>query len=457
MSQLQYNITQLSQIADIDFTGAAPGDVMTIKTVSPLEFEFGPNGGGTGTVDGVTANDPVSVDNTDPANPVINIAIADKAQAGVVFDQAQEWWGVKTFDSLPVSFVDPVDPEQLTTKKYVDTFAAGLQVKAAVRAATLVPGTLASSFENGDIIDGVTLATGDRILIKNQTNAVENGIYTVNASGAPTRATDYDQAGEANVGTFTTVTEGGQKNTQWVQINTGTPDPGTDALNFSRLNISGNVNTIQSPARGTLTGAVTLNSSDLYYTGASGSTLKTVVDLKVTTNTTQVITGNKTFQGTQNFTGTVTAPNQLATDNSTRVANTAFVQNALASAGNLITVSIPLTAAQIKNAFSSPVPVIASPGAGKVIDIIDCVFKLNYAAPAYATAQSYILYNPAVNSPLVTIPTGIINSTANIVYKRVPESVELAVGGVVFTNTLADLVSGNSTGNLYITYRVITL
>lgn len=326
MAELEFNIARLQQCLDVTVGTPSVGDVVKVTSTSPLEFELGPGGGGTGTVNYVDGNDPISVNNVDPAYPIINIAIADKAQAGVVNDAPQEWWGVKTFDSLPVSSQDPTDPEQLTTKKYVDTFAAGLQVKAAVRAATLVPGTLASSFENGDIIDGVTLTTGDRILIKNQTNAVENGIFTVNASGAPTRATDYDQAGEANAGTFTTVTEGGQKNTQWVQVNTGTPVPGTNALNFSRLNISGNVNTIQSPnlthgTGGTLTGAVKLDSTDIYYSGYSGSNLKTVVDSKAPI-------------ASPNFTGIPKTPNAAIGTNNTQIANTAFVTGSLANKQN---------------------------------------------------------------------------------------------------------------------------
>lgn len=62
--------------------------------------------------------------------------------------------------------------------------------KQSVRVATTGAGTLSTSFENGDTIDGITLATGDRILIKNQAAGAENGIYTVNASGAPTRTND---------------------------------------------------------------------------------------------------------------------------------------------------------------------------------------------------------------------------------------------------------------------------
>lgn len=64
-----------------------------------------------------------------------------------------------------------------------------------VRVATTAAGTLSTSFANGQSVDGVTLATGDRILIKNQTAGSENGIYVVNASGAPTRATDFDTTG----------------------------------------------------------------------------------------------------------------------------------------------------------------------------------------------------------------------------------------------------------------------
>ena len=74
---------------------------------------------------------------------------------------------------------------------YTGYTGAGAQFKS-VRVATTTAGTLATSFENGDTVDGITLATGDRILIKGQASGSENGIYVVAASGSPTRATDYD-------------------------------------------------------------------------------------------------------------------------------------------------------------------------------------------------------------------------------------------------------------------------
>ena len=91
---------------------------------------------------------------------------------------------------------DPTAATDLSTKQYVDNLVSGLSYKNEVRVATTTNGTLATAYANGQTIDGVTLATGDRILLKDQSSAAENGIYVVNAAGAPTRATDADTTAE---------------------------------------------------------------------------------------------------------------------------------------------------------------------------------------------------------------------------------------------------------------------
>jgi hypothetical protein len=102
-------------------------------------------------------------------------------------------------------------------------------------------GTLASSFENGDAIDGVTLATGDRILVKNQSDGTENGIYVVAASGAPTRATDAD-AGSELAGATVIVREGTTNADQgFTCTNDGTITLGSTALAFVQITALGQV------------------------------------------------------------------------------------------------------------------------------------------------------------------------------------------------------------------------
>ena len=107
-----------------------------------------------------------------------------------------------------VNLADPSATTDAANKQYVDNVARGLQWKAPVRVTTTTNGTLASAYANGQSIDGVVLATGDRILLKDQTTAADNGIYTVNASGAPTRALDADTGGELAPGTAVTATAG---------------------------------------------------------------------------------------------------------------------------------------------------------------------------------------------------------------------------------------------------------
>lgn len=114
---------------------------------------------------------------------------------------------------------------------------AGLNWKDSVRASSTTNVTLATAVENGDAFGGVTLATGDRVALTGQTAPAENGIYTVNASGAPTRATDADSATDIRAATFF-VEEGTNAGTLW----TLTTDPpitlNTTGLTFAQFGAS---------------------------------------------------------------------------------------------------------------------------------------------------------------------------------------------------------------------------
>ena len=137
-----------------------------------------------------------------------------------------------------VNLTDPTANQDAATKSYVDAQVAGgvIDFKESVRVATTATGTLASDFENNDVIDGVTLATNDRILIKNQSSGDENGIYIVQATGAPSRSSDADTSAEVTSGLFCFVEEGtSNAKTGWLLTTTGTITLDTTALTFEKF------------------------------------------------------------------------------------------------------------------------------------------------------------------------------------------------------------------------------
>ena len=137
---------------------------------------------------------------------------------------------------------DPSQAQDAATKAYVDAVKTGLDVKDSVRTASTANVTLSTGVANGSTMDGVTLATGDRVLLKNQSTASENGIYTVNASGAPTRATDFDADSEVSGGSFTFVEEGtSNSDSGWVVTNNGSITVGTTSLAFAQFSGAGQI------------------------------------------------------------------------------------------------------------------------------------------------------------------------------------------------------------------------
>lgn len=175
-------------------------------------------------------------------------------------------------DSSLAANADTRLASQKAVKSYVDNKVAGLSWKRAVRAATTAAGTLATSFANGSVIDGVTLATGDRALIKNQSAGAENGIYTVNASGAPTRADDADSGTELlNASVY--VSEGtALADTQWTCSTNAPITPGTTALTFVQAGATGGAVSsvgLSLPAMFTVSGSPITSSGTLSATLAS--------------------------------------------------------------------------------------------------------------------------------------------------------------------------------------------
>jgi len=136
------------------------------------------------------------------------------------------------------SVTNPTGAQDAATKAYVDAVKTGLDVKDSVRAATTANITIATALNNGDALDGVTLATDDRVLVKNQSTGSQNGIYVVAAS--PARATDFDADAEVTAGAFTFVEEGTTNaDSGWVLTTDGTITVGSTATAYAQFSGAG--------------------------------------------------------------------------------------------------------------------------------------------------------------------------------------------------------------------------
>jgi len=147
--------------------------------------------------------------------------------------------------------------QSLVNKAYVDQVANGLDVKASVRVATTANlsatynnsnGTLTASSNGAISIDGVTLSANDRVLVKDQTDATENGFYKVTTVGSGssafvlTRTPDANEASEITGGAFTFVEEGtNNADNGYVATHNGTPTLGTDNITFDQFSGAGQI------------------------------------------------------------------------------------------------------------------------------------------------------------------------------------------------------------------------
>jgi hypothetical protein len=131
-----------------------------------------------------------------------------KAGGRLVYDSSSSFFKFTTDGTTltQIRAASPSDSTDVATKSYVDATKEGLDVKDSVRVATTANITIASDLNVGDTIDGVTLADGDRVLVKDQSSGSENGIYVAGAT--PARASDFNEDSEVTAGAFFFVEEG---------------------------------------------------------------------------------------------------------------------------------------------------------------------------------------------------------------------------------------------------------
>ena len=177
---------------------------------------------------------------------------------------------------------DPSATSDAATKNYVDQLIAGLRTRIVAEVATTANVDLTADLQNGDTIDGVTLVTGDRVLVKDQTTGSQNGLYTVVASGTASRDTEYDTIAELS-GQMVVVNQGTTNDNKiflCTTNNTATLD--TDTITFTQVTPS-NVGTVTSVAvADSGSSEFTVTGSPITSSGTISLAVNSIANTKVT-------------------------------------------------------------------------------------------------------------------------------------------------------------------------------
>jgi hypothetical protein len=247
--------TSGNEVVTLGGTQTLTNKTLTSPTVSGLYLSDGSI-----VVEGATANDhETTLQFTDPTE---DRTITFKNESGTVAFTADVDTRLATAGGTMTGAIamgtnkitglgTPTDATDAATKSYVDTAVVGIDWKASVRVATTTnlvgtydneAGTITGDENVGLEIDGISLDPSQRVLVKNQTTASQNGIYSVNASGgflSPwvlVRSTDADTGAELTSNFAVFVEEGTTNADQgYVLTNDGAVTVGTTALTFTQF------------------------------------------------------------------------------------------------------------------------------------------------------------------------------------------------------------------------------
>ena len=258
--------------------GGASAAAITGTTITATTFTDGTASISSGDITGVTslAVDNVSVNGNDisTTNSNGNLTLSPNGNGTV---------------TVPSGYKDRTGfgATSLVSKEYVDAVKVGLDFKDSVRVATTANISLSSA---PAAIDGVTLSSDDRVLVKNQSTGSQNGLCVFNGSGsAMTRATDADANAEVTSGMFTFVTEGTvNADSGFVLTTDGSITVGTTALAFAQFSGAGQITA----------GAAMTKTGNTLDVAVDGQSLEVSSDALRIKGITQTATGDLIFGNT---------------------------------------------------------------------------------------------------------------------------------------------------------------
>jgi hypothetical protein len=354
-----------------------------------------------------------------------------------------------TVTNLPL----PSNSTDAASKAYVDGVSEGLHIHASAVAATTT--NIALSGYGGAfplMVDGVTVSDQQRVLVKNQNTASQNGIYVYNsASGTLTRAADFDAPAEVDGGDFIFVSGGTtQADTGWVQTSELVATIGTDPIYFTQFSGAGTF----------------LAGYGLYLDGntfnANANVLATIsyVDSEVDTHTGYVsnvhgVTGNVVGTSDTQTLSNKTLGNNIVLGADLDAVNSFTVKNLEEPSNN----QDAATKFYVDNAISGVSNTIAGLDTDDVAEGANNLYFTN--ARADARVLSLLTNSTQTNISITEIGGALVVSAENGVADSDTDDLVEGANNLYFTNTRAQaamvtpLTTGTQT-NISVTYDALT-
>ena len=227
----------------------------------------------------------------------------------------------------------PSASSDAATKNYVDQAVAGLRTRIIAEVATTANVNLTNGLEAGDSIDGVTLVAGDRVLVKDQTDATENGLYLAVSSGAASRDPEHDTIAELS-GQMIVVNQGSTNDNKIFLCTTDSDAViGSSNITYSQVTPA-NVGTVTSVGIADAgAGEFTVGSSPVTSSGNITLAINSIADSKLGT----ISTANKVSVSALNIDGATDIGADLATSDLIVVDDGAGGTNRKAELSRLVT------------------------------------------------------------------------------------------------------------------------
>ena len=138
----------------------------------------------------------------------------------------------------------PSNNSDVAIKSYVDEAVAGLRTRIIAETGSTANVNISNGLEAGDSVGGVTLVAGDRVLLKDQTDATENGLYLAVSSGVASRDPEYDTIAEIS-GSLIVVNQGTNDNKIFLCTTDSNGSIGSTAITYTQVTPS-NTGTVTS-------------------------------------------------------------------------------------------------------------------------------------------------------------------------------------------------------------------